>query len=222
MAHSHQLLYENIEVNLTSEEGIRIDITIHAPELPLAVARKVDPAAVGEEWLKSLSDDDLAELVRQAETFVRSHFVLSYGQVDLVESGARWEFSEPALLRDPPPESALPAGCFLGTLWMKWGESGTPLVVGFDAEAQKRLLVAVARPASFPEVHDLAPGESVSLVLAHPAPKASEADSPPTPDTLASAPGIQTGVGRRVMIFLATVLGLGGLGALLARRRTSA
>ena len=45
------------------------------------------------------------------------------------------------------------------------------LRAGFAANAQKRLLLSIARPAAFPEVRDLGPGEDFSISLPDPPPR---------------------------------------------------
>ena len=174
---AHLLLYENVEVYLEDPDRIRIEFTIHAPELPSAVDRGIDPAAVDASWLPGLDDESLATLCAEATVFIRQNILLEHPDLTPM-SELEIAFPTPEALRDSPDEELLPAGCLLGTAWLESRRSEAPLVIGFSPSAEKRLLVSVARPSAFPEVHDIGPGESVVFAL------------PPAMAPPASAPGV--------------------------------
>ncbi len=156
-ARGHLLLYENVEVYLVDPERVRMEFTIHAPELPLAVAAGVDPAAVEESWLASLDAETRRALIGEAETFLRDTFLVRLADSDAL-AGATVDFESPEV-------TDLPPGCLLGRIEFSNPGASTPFSVGFSPSAQKRLLLSIARPAAFPEVRDLAPGESMDIAL---------------------------------------------------------
>jgi len=177
-ARGHQTLYEAIEVNLHDPAVIWIEFTIHAPELPSPLTAGLDPTAVDLDWLRGLSDGQISELTREAESFIRAAFELSWSDPDPSRPppqlvAERIAFEAPELVRNPPADTKLPAGCLLGS--MSLANPGPPraLRIGFAPDAQKRLMLAISRPAAFPQVHDLAPGESAVVALPEaPAPPA--------------------------------------------------
>lgn len=170
-ARGHLLLYENVQVYLVDPVLIRLEFSIHAPELPLAVAAGIDPTAVEASWLAGLDADTRRALRREAEIFLRETFLVRLAEGDALE-GAVVNFL-------PPGSSEAPPGCL--PAWIELPNPGetTAFTVGFAPSAEKRLLLSIARPAAFPEVHDLAPGESISVRLppAPPAPAAPSSSS---------------------------------------------
>ena len=165
----HLALYHNIEVNLREPEAIRIYFTVHAPELPSAVAAGVDPAGVGKDWLRDLEEAKLRKLFAESATLVGASFSFEWqggvsgAPVDL--SSENLEFESIDQLQSPAYDNGLPPGCLLVTAILKKPKGITGLRVTLSEKAEKRLLLAVSRPASFPEVKDLAAGESVLLTI---------------------------------------------------------
>jgi hypothetical protein len=201
VASGHQTLYEAIEVNLHDPASIRIEFTIHAPELTSPLTAALDPAAVDPAWLPGLSDGEIESLTREAEAFIRSRFAIRWSGPDAPElTSSEIHFDPPEGVRNPPADTKLPPGCLLGT--MQLANPGPPrsLTIGFAPDAQKRLMLAISRPAAFPEVHDLAAGESTTIALPEPPP-------PPPRDFLPPAIALAAG------LLLAAGL------ALMARRR---
>ncbi len=163
-ARAHQTLSENVEVNLHDPAVIRVEFTIHAPELPSPVVAGVDPSSVDPAWLAQRSDPEIEQLKHAATGFIRQTFIVRLGDADRL-SGAEITFDPVALIRQPPPDTKLPTGCLLATVLMANPGPPEKLRVGFAVGAQKRLLLSVSRPAAFPEVRDLAPGESFDVTL---------------------------------------------------------
>ena len=194
---AHLLLYENVEIYLEDPDRIRIEFTIHAPELPSAVDRGIDPAAVDVSWLPGLDDESLATLCAEATVFIRQTILLEHPDLAPM-SELEIAFPTPETLRDAPDQELLPAGCLLGTAWLESRRSEAPLVIGFSPSAEKRLLVSVARPAAFPEVHDIGPGESV--VLALPPAMAPPASAPGANDSTGNYPGLPLLVGGALLV----------------------
>ena len=168
---AHQTLYHNVELYLHDPKEIRVLVTVHAPELPLGVASGIDPSAVDEAWLRERSDEDLARLLEEAERFIRETFtfsVVSHGEAPLRPMPAEElpiTFETREQIRDSNYDNGLPAGCFLATLTFPNPGDPNGLDVSFSPAAEKRLLLAVARPGEFPEVHDLEAAESVQIDL---------------------------------------------------------
>lgn len=212
-ATAHLLLYENVEVYLDDPERIRIEFTVHAPELPLAVSQGVDPAAVDESWLPGLDDESLRILCIEAGNFIRQTIQIHHPDLESI-SQLEIDFPDPESLRASPEADLLPAGCLLGTAWLEERRSPAPLGIGFSPSAEKRLLVSIARPSAFPEVHDLGPGEKLSVPL----------PLPPPPSRAESNQAASEGEALRPFAFLPLPGGLllvaGGAGLyLLVRRR---
>ncbi|MCB1233350.1 MAG: hypothetical protein KDN19_24110, partial [Verrucomicrobiae bacterium] len=76
---AHLFLYENVECNLHDTRKTRIEFSIHAPELPTAVARGIDPASVDETWLQGLDKETIEVLKNEAGAFIRETFLLQLG-----------------------------------------------------------------------------------------------------------------------------------------------
>lgn len=182
-AFGHLLLYENVEVYLDDPAALRIEFTIHAPELPSAVAAGIDPAAVDETWLASLDDAAIAQLTREADAFIRRTFVIRSGESDpLAETNLA--FDSPNIIRQPPADTKLPPGCLLATATLANPGNDPPFSIGFAVDAQKRLLLSIARPGAFPKIHDLAPGESEPISL----PEPPRPPAPTAPPPIVEAP----------------------------------
>lgn len=167
VASGHLALYHNIEVNLREPEVIRIYFTVHAPELPSAVAAGVDPAAVGKDWLRDLPEADLRKLLRESAALIRDLFAFAIegsgsGEAEKF-SPEKLEFESVGKLKDPAYDNGLPPGCLLVSAVLKKPESAAGLRVALSEKAAKRLLLAISRPASFPEAKDLAAGESALI-----------------------------------------------------------
>ncbi|MCB1063393.1 MAG: hypothetical protein KDN20_10795 [Verrucomicrobiae bacterium] len=207
---AHLFLYENVECNLHDTRKTRIEFSIHAPELPTAVARGIDPASVDETWLQGLDKETIEVLKNEAGAFIRETFLLQLGNEEWIKKCVI-EFESVDRIQHPPPETQLPSGCLLATVWINNPESSLPLTVGFAPTAQKRLMVAIARPAAFPEVHDLAPGESVSISLPTPPPP------PVVPEVIVAPPSSRSP--WIPWLVVTTTCGL-GLGLFLRRKRS--
>lgn len=214
-ARAHLMLYENVEVYLRDPATIRIEFSIHAPELPSAVADGVDPAGVDATWLAGLPDETIVRLTQEAETFLRKTFVLRQGESDPL-AGAEVRFDSLEGIRKPPVETKLPPGCVLAAVTLPNPGNAAPFSVGFAADAQKRLMLSVARPGAFPEVHDLAPGESVTIPL--PEPPRPIAEEKPAATASAQTPVANSGPTLTVILIATTFAAV----AWLAVRRRNA
>lgn len=216
---AHQTLYEAVEVNLHDPAAVRVEFTVHAPELPTPLSRGVDPTSVDPKWLAGLPDPEIAALTREAEAFLRARFTLRWSREDEPgrESancldGEPVRFEPSASIRNPPPDTKLPPGCLLATV--RLANPGPParLEVGYSDRGQKRLMLSVSRPGAFPEVRDVPPGGRESVALPEPpAP-------PPPPSPPPGAPPRRFGPGP-VAAATGAILALGVALALLARRR---
>jgi len=168
---AHQTLYHNIEVYLHDRAIVRILVTVHAPELPSGVAAGIAPSAVEDNWLPMRSNAELAALFQEADRFIRETF--AFGIVDPGESPPKpidpdslpLVFETPEQIRDPNYDNGLPVGCLLVTFEFQNPGAPKKLALTFSPTAEKRLLLAVARPGQFPEVHDLAAAESLQIEL---------------------------------------------------------
>lgn len=153
-----------MEVNLHEAAVIRVEFTIHAPELPSPVVAGVDPSSVDPAWLAQRSDAEIGQLKRDAAEFIRKNFAIEMGETDrLIDADILFDSLES--IRQPPTDTKLPPGCLLATVLIENPGPPEKLRIGFAARAQKRLLLSVSRPAAFPEVRDLAPGDHFDVTL---------------------------------------------------------
>lgn len=167
---AHQTLSESMEVNLHDPATIRIEITIHAPELDSAIATGVDPSNAPPEWLGGLSNEEIDALKNEAIAFIRRNYSYSLGgsaeaEVSEIFSKEEIHFDSSDAIRNPPADTKLPLGCFLATISLANPGPPMELAIAFSEEAQKRLLLAISRPGEFPRVHDLGPGDLVRISL---------------------------------------------------------
>ncbi len=166
---AHPSLYHQIELDLRDPATVRLYLTIHTPELPSSLAAGVDPVAGDPAWLRSRSDEELKMLIREGEMLIREIF--SFGLTSGVSDNVMTPmplplgFETPAKIRDPAHDNGLPEGCLLATA--EFANPGAPreFFVDYAGRGDKRLMLLVARPAAFPEVKDLVPGESVRVPL---------------------------------------------------------
>ncbi len=172
-AAAHPALYHYVEINLHEPGEVRLYVTVHAPELSDEV-RPLEEDVFGAEWLATLDDETIAGLVANAQRFGDEKFAFHFGE-RRAEIALRYPVAE--LIRHPPADSAVPAGCFSGEAEMLYQADETTLTLDFSALADKRLMLVINRPGAFPEVSDIEPGTSVRIPLP-PAPEA-EAEGAP-------------------------------------------
>lgn len=173
---AHPALYHYVEINLHEPGEVRIYVTVHAPELSDQV-RPLEEDVFGAEWLATLDDETIAELVANAQRFGDEKFAFHFGE-RRAEIALHYPSAE--LIRHPPADSAVPAGCFSGEAEMRYQTSETALSLDFSALADKRLMLVINRPGAFPEVSDIEPGTSVRIPLpAAPPPPVPEAAKGP-------------------------------------------
>ncbi|MBL9154839.1 MAG: hypothetical protein JNK37_20325 [Verrucomicrobiales bacterium] len=190
-AAGHQTLYEAIEVNLHDPATIRVEFTIHAPELPTPLAAGVDPSAVDPAWLPGLDDAAIATLQDETTAFIRGHFSLRWTETTdprdiLATAPIRYEPLES--IRRPPADTKLPPGCLLATVTLPNPGPPARLSVGYAEHGQKRLMLSVSRPAAFPEVRDVPPGGGHEIPL--PVPPPPPASPFPWPAVVAAVAGM--------------------------------
>lgn len=164
-ARAHQTLTHNIEVNLHDPARVRVFVTVHAPELPSALAAGADPGAVDAAWLRERTDAELSALFDESRAFLAETFDLTLAGAAPKPPAPDPLFETPAQIRDPAYDNGLPPGCLLVTL--EFENPGPPreLELRFSKTAEKRLLLAIARPGKFPEIEDLAPGDTTRVAL---------------------------------------------------------
>lgn len=158
---AHPALYHYLEINLLKPGEVSVYVTFHAPELSEGVATP-DGDIYGREWLATRDDASLAGLVRNADRFAGEVFLFRFGER---EAEATFVFPDFETIRHPPPGSVVPDGCFSGEAILPYTGSGTVLDIAFSSAAQKRLMLIINRPAAFPEVVDLEPGQRYGLTL---------------------------------------------------------
>jgi hypothetical protein len=160
-AAAHPALYHYLEINLLDAGEVPVYVTFHAPELIEGVATPQDDL-YGREWLATRDDATLAGLVENADRFAGEVFAFQFAERGVAPD---FVFPDYETIRRPPPGSVVPDGCFSGAAMLPYTRGETALTIGFSATAQKRLMLIINRPAAFPEVVDLEPGENYVLAL---------------------------------------------------------
>lgn len=177
---AHQELYHNIAINLkdTDAKGtIEVTFTLHAPELLVGFEEAGD-AFFDERWLGTLNNEELKQLIATARTYLTHRFELRLGD-DEVDLSPSLKF--PAFTEIQKGEGVPPA-CFEARLTLHPAGS-SELTVNHSSESEKRLLLVVTRPGSFPAVSDLPPGQNAVLPL----PATEPAKNEPVPTLTAEA-----------------------------------
>lgn len=160
-AAAHPALYHYLEINLLDAGEVPVYVTFHAPELIEGVVTPEDDL-YGREWLATRDDATLAGLVENADRFAGEVFAFQFAEREVTPD---FVFPDYETIRRPPPGSVVPDGCFSGAAMLPYTRGETALTIGFSATAQKRLMLIINRPAAFPEVVDLEPGEQYVLAL---------------------------------------------------------
>jgi len=160
-AAAHPALYHYLEVNLLDAGEVPVYVTFHAPELIEGVVTPEDDL-YGRDWLATRDDAVLAGLVENADRFAGEVFAFQFAEREVTPD---FVFPDFATIRRPPPGSVVPDGCFSGAAMLPYTRGETELTIGFSDKAQKRLMLIINRPAAFPEVVDLEPGENYVLAL---------------------------------------------------------
>ncbi len=158
---AHPALYHYLEINLLEPGAAAVFVTVHAPELTDTVA-PLDADVFGKEWLSTRNDETIVKLVESANHFADQVFAFRFGEREVQPSFA---FPEPETIRHPGPDSSVPEGCFSGESILPYQFGEETLFINFSLSAQKRLMLIINRPASFPEVIDLEPGSQYTLAL---------------------------------------------------------
>jgi len=158
---AHPALYHYLEIDLLEPGEASVYVTFHAPELIEGVVTPEDDL-YGREWLATRDDATLAGLVENADRFTGEVFAFRLAEREVTPDFA---FPDFATIRRPPPGSVVPDGCFSGAAMLLYTRGETVLTIAFSSAAQKRLMLIINRPAAFPEVVDLEPGERYALVL---------------------------------------------------------
>lgn len=173
---AHQELYHNIAINLKgaeSSEPIEITFTLHAPELLVGFSQAGD-AYFDEHWLSTRSEDELKQLIDAARGYLGDRFELQLNN-RLVDLPSALKFPTFTTIRDG---EGVPPACFEARLTLI-PSGASDLQVNHSAQSEKRLLLVVTRPGSFPAVTDLPPGENTVLTLTRSKTKSSESAPPP-------------------------------------------
>lgn len=158
---AHPALYHYLEINLLDAGEVPVYVTFHAPELIEGVDTPEDDL-YGREWLATRDDATLAGLVENADRFAGEVFAFQFAEREVTPDFVYPDFPT---IRRPPPGSVVPDGCFSGAAMLPYMRDETELTITFSAAAQKRLMLIINRPAAFPEVVDLEPGEQYVLAL---------------------------------------------------------
>jgi glyoxylase-like metal-dependent hydrolase (beta-lactamase superfamily II) len=161
-APAHPSLYDQAEIDLTTPRLLRVHTVLHAPDLV-----PVDPAHNAPGWFAGLPSAERTRLLARAKKRLPSVF--------------RGETARGPLHRIAParPDAVPPAPDNTIRLVQSLPQPGGELRVLVPETAAKRLLVTVSRPGQFPEVHDLAPGQSRAIALPPPLPPPPRTPLPP-------------------------------------------
>ncbi|MEX2580771.1 MAG: hypothetical protein WD342_17060 [Verrucomicrobiales bacterium] len=153
---AHDSLYNYIEIRMEPDGSAKVEFTVHAAEL--AAEYGVDPTSDNLDWLDSLTDEEVRRLIRKAGEFVGTSYRVE------AWSGKEVEFPTIPEIRAATVDAPSPRpGCFVGILHSK--EAPVSLDLAYADSAGKRLMIVVTRPGVFPQVRDLAPGDTIDLAL---------------------------------------------------------
>lgn len=156
----HESLYRTAEIRVIDSEQVEVCFSVHAPELMMDPG--LDMNAVGDEWLTSLNDTEIAVLIERSRALVLERF-----RVDLENEAPvtlkHVAFESADIIRNPNREGGARPGCLFASLVISVPQGG--LTLRYHPDAEKRLLLAVVRAGAFPKVHDLAPGDSQKIIL---------------------------------------------------------
>jgi len=166
-----------------SDAAVELSFSIHAAELPGAREAGADPDSVDLAWLGEMDEAAFELLLEEAREFVAKRFRLCRGtplpapgghsggigkeagaaEAGLVRIEGRLVFPSHASLRaDPESAEGARPGFLVGTVELE-SEALAGLSLEYSSDAEKRLLLVVNRPGSFPSVRDLAPGDSARV-----------------------------------------------------------
>lgn len=151
-ASSHESLYNYVEVTVSENGELEVAFSVHAAELLSSPA--VDPTTSDTSWYPMLTPTEKAELSENATAFLRSGYSLS--------SSDQESISTPEISVAENLDDGARPGCLLGLL--HFAEPPQSLTIHYR-ESAKRLMLVIVRPRAFPEVRDLATGESLTLTF---------------------------------------------------------
>lgn len=158
---AHDSLYHYLEVTVPRGGGAaEIAFSVHAADLDAARTLGADPAGTDLKWLESRTAAELAPILADARRFFDETFVLRRQEIP-IDLGREVRFPEAGVLA-AGVEAARP-GFLVGTLVLPAGPAEVTLL--HLPNSGKRLMVVVNRPGAFPEVRDLAPGDSTTMSL---------------------------------------------------------
>lgn len=159
---AHESLYHYVEITLPRGKGsVEVAFSVHAAELASARALGADPAGTDLAWLQGRTEAEFAPLLAESRRFFAATFGLHLPD-ETIDLAAEVRFpADPALAAGA--EAARP-GFLVATLRLPTEAAGLELL--HRPDSGKRLMVVVNRPGAFPEVRDLAPGDTTTLDFA--------------------------------------------------------
>lgn len=161
---AHDSLYHYLEVTVPRGGGAaEIAFSVHAADLESARALGADPAGSDLTWLQGRTAAELAPILADARRFFDETFVLRREETP-IDLGKEVRFPEAGVLA-AGVEAARP-GFLVGTVVLPAGAAELRLL--HLPNSGKRLMVVVNRPGAFPELRDLAPGDSTTITLPKP------------------------------------------------------
>lgn len=160
---AHESLYHYVELTLPREgRGGEIAFSVHAADLAAAVVMGADPLASDLAWLANAEADETANLLDEARKFV---FGTVFFEIDGKPcDGGGLHFPDADRLRSgsADAEAARP-GFLVGSLALE--KTVATVSLRLSPTSGKRLLLVVNRPRAFPEIQDLAPGDTATIAL---------------------------------------------------------
>lgn len=159
-ASAHDSLYNYVEIRIEPAKGATVSFSVHGPEL--AVPFGVNPLEIDDSWIEKLTPNQAERVMDDARQYIHDSFRVFHGTEDLLLT-SKLQFPSLSEARHSwkSSEGARP-GTFVGTLFV----NPIPDELTFDYHnTQKRLMLVVTRPSSFPKVFDIAPGQSRTIAL---------------------------------------------------------
>lgn len=157
---AHDSLYNYIEVRINPDSEIRIDFSVHGPEL--AITYGVDPLTTDTSWLDVLSPDQAKKLLDDAGSFILKTFQVCSADENLLTASDLFLPTLPEVKESWKMSEGARPGSFVGTLLLPTSLESVTFQYG---KADKRLMLVVTRPGSFPKVYDIGPEQSQKIDL---------------------------------------------------------
>jgi len=160
---AHDSFYHYLELTPPRDgRAGEVAFSVHAADLAVAIAMGADSSKSDLTWLKDREPAEITAMLDEARKVVIGSFYLEIDGLPL--DGMGLHFPDPERLRSGAADAEAARPGFLVALFALDAAAAT-LEIRLSPTSGKRLLFVVNRPGRFPEIRDLAPGESTTFAL---------------------------------------------------------